>query len=103
MEKMYVLLRKDLDPVYRMVQGTHAVAEFILRHPDCAAEWNNGYLIFTETNNQSSLSDWCYRLTVANIDHEQFYEPDLGHELTAVAFLATEEIGKKLRLHRPIA
>lgn len=99
MEKMYVLLLEGLDPIYANVQGAHAVAEFILRYPERSADWNNGYLIFTGTENENSLRDWCYRLTVNDIDHAQFYEPDLQGKLTAIAFLATEEIGKKLRLH----
>lgn len=31
--RMYVLLRKDLPSKYAAVQGGHALAEFMLRHP----------------------------------------------------------------------
>ena len=44
MKKMYVLVRKDLPSTYRMVQGAHAVAEYLLRYPD--TEWKNGTLVF---------------------------------------------------------
>jgi len=31
--KMYILIRKDLTPTYRAVQGGHALAAFLLKHP----------------------------------------------------------------------
>jgi hypothetical protein len=32
MKKLYVLIRKDLDPSYQAVQAGHAVAEWLLQH-----------------------------------------------------------------------
>lgn len=34
MKKMYVLIRKDLDVNYQAVQAGHALAQFMLEHPD---------------------------------------------------------------------
>lgn len=44
MKKMYVIVRNNLPVKYRMVQGTHAVAEFLLCGPK--TEWDNGTLVF---------------------------------------------------------
>lgn len=34
MNKLYVLVREDLDSSYRMVQGAHAVAEWMIKFPE---------------------------------------------------------------------
>lgn len=34
MNKLYVLVRRDLSHSYRFVQGAHAVAEWCLKYPD---------------------------------------------------------------------
>jgi len=44
MKKMYAIVRNDLPTKYRMVQGTHAVAEFLLHGPE--TDWDNGTLVF---------------------------------------------------------
>lgn len=42
--KLYVLVRDDLDHSYRFVQGAHAVAEYLLQHPN--TPWRNGTMVF---------------------------------------------------------
>ena len=32
MKQMYVLVRKDLGTIYKMVQGAHALAQYALEH-----------------------------------------------------------------------
>lgn len=32
MNKMFILVRKDLDSPYKMVQGAHALAQYALEH-----------------------------------------------------------------------
>lgn len=44
MEKLYVLISKKLNPIYGCVQGGHAVAQWMLEHPN--QTWNNQYLIY---------------------------------------------------------
>ena len=58
-KKMYVLVRKDLDPVYRGVQGTHAVAEYSLRgNKRLYDEWDNSTLVFVGVKNEGALEFW---------------------------------------------
>lgn len=44
MKRLYVLIDQKLDAVYGCVQGGHAVAQWLLEHPN--QEWNNSYLIY---------------------------------------------------------
>lgn len=44
MKKLYVLIDQKLDAVYGCVQGGHAVAQWLLEHPN--QDWNNNYLIY---------------------------------------------------------
>jgi hypothetical protein len=48
--KLYVLIDEKYDSSYRAVQGGHAVAEYMLRHPD--SNWKNQTLIFLKCNLQ---------------------------------------------------
>lgn len=58
-KKMYVLVRKDLDPVYRSVQGAHAIAEYSLRgRHDLYDEWDNSTLVFVGVKNEAALGFW---------------------------------------------
>lgn len=47
-KKLYVLIGKELNPVYGCVQGGHAVAQYLLEHPK--QNWNNQYLIYLYAN-----------------------------------------------------
>ena len=44
MKRLYVLVNPKLNTVYGCVQGGHAVAQFMLEHPD--QDWNNQFLIY---------------------------------------------------------
>lgn len=79
MKKLYVLIDQKLDAVYGCVQGGHAVAQWLLEHPN--QEWNNSYLIYL----YADLDKWKVRLDLVNKDYSSFYEPDLGNQLTAIA------------------
>lgn len=70
MKRLYVLIDQKLDAVYGCVQGGHAVAQWLLEHPN--QEWNNSYLIYLYAD-------------LVNKDYSSFYEPDLGNQLTAIA------------------
>ena len=79
MKRLYVLIDQKLDAVYGCVQGGHAVAQWLLEHPN--QEWNNSYLIYL----YADLDKWKVRLDLVNKDYSSFYEPDLGNQLTAIA------------------
>lgn len=87
-KRLYVLISKDLNPVYGCVQGGHAVAQYLLEHPK--QDWNNQYLIYLYAN----VDTWKRRLDMFGLDYSSFREPDLDNALTA---LAVEDEGKMFK------
>ena len=92
MQRLYVLISNKLDSIYGCVQGGHAVAEWLLTHPN--QEWNNNYLIYVSAN----VDKWKNRLNIMNIDYTEFKEPDLDYQTTALAVLNNDKIFKNLKL-----
>jgi len=115
MKRLYILTRNDLgnvykkddnvtlfDPSYQAVQGAHAVAQFMMEHPD--NEWKNGYLIFLAVEDEGDLKEWRGDLQVDNymkssekqVPFSLFYEPDLDNQLTAIAVYTNGRMFRKL-------
>lgn len=92
MKRLYVLIDQKLDVVYGCVQGGHAVAQWLLEHPN--QNWNNNYLIYL----YADLDKWKVRLDLVNKDYSSFYEPDLDNQLTAIALQDDGRMFKKLKL-----
>lgn len=91
-KRLYVLISNKLDPIYGCVQGGHAVAEWLLNHPN--QDWNNNYLIYVSAD----VSKWKERLDFLEIKYTEFREPDLDYETTAIAVLNNDKLFKKLKL-----
>lgn len=92
MKRLYVLIDQKLDVVYGCVQGGHAVAQWLLEHPN--QNWNNNYLIYL----YADLDKWRGRLDLTNKDYSMFREPDLNNQLTAIALQDDGRMFKKLKL-----
>ena len=94
MEKksLYVLIDKTLEPIYGCVQGGHAVAQWLLSHPN--QKWNNNYLIYLS----AEIEHWKNKLRFLDIDFTQFNEPDLDNRTTALAVFGNDKLFKKLKL-----
>ena len=97
MKQMYVLVRKDLGTIYKMVQGAHALAQYALEHTQGFNEWHNDYLIFVEVENLEKLIAEGQRLTDKNLEISIFYEPDIEQH-TAISCFADSSIFKKSKL-----
>ena len=97
MNKLYVLIRKDLSKSQQAVQAGHAVAEWVLHSPD-KSKWTNGTLIYLSVKSEKDLKKWAYKLALRNIEFEEFFEPDLNNDVTALATLGNDAIFKSLRL-----
>lgn len=95
--KMFILVRADLDPSYRMVQGMHAVAE-IMRFYAVRIDWGNGIIVCLLVKDQKELVKWQTRLDLKTTV-SVWCEPDLNNEMTAIAcFPSNDKIFKNLQL-----
>ena len=95
---MYILCRRDLGAVYGLVQGSHALAEYLLNHK---TNWLNGTIVALGVNHEDALRTWHDRLKDAGVKFSAFYEPDLGGQMTALACVLEDgSIFKKLNLMR---
>ena len=96
--KMYVIVREDLGTIYKMVQGSHALAAYMLEHGQEAKKWNNETLIFLTVKNQEKLFNLKFKLETKNIEFSEFYEPDINNELTAITTCCEESFLKNYQL-----
>lgn len=87
MEKLFVVVRNDLDPGLQLAQGIHAAVKYVLEHED-ARRWHE------ESNNVAVLqvpSEMALEILIGRAQQtgkrvSAFQEPDLGGQYTAAAF-----------------
>ena len=91
-ERLYVLIDQNLNPIYGCVKGGHAVAQWIIDHPN--QKWNNQYLIYLSAN----IIEWKEKLNLLNRDFSLFKEPDLNNKTTAIAITDSGKLFKNLKL-----
>lgn len=97
--KMYVLVRKDLDETYRIVQGSHALAEYSLRGDiESFKLWDNGTIVFLGVHDEHALKLWSLKLSHKNKRFVKWCEPDLDHQITSIACIDSGEVFKKLNI-----
>jgi len=85
-----------------MVQGSHAVAEFVYENPNI---WHNGYLIFCEAKTEQDLKEFILKVKEKNgiripsrrLPLSFFNEPDLDGAFTAVAIYCNGSEVKKFK------
>ena len=82
---MYILTRRDLPRVYSLIQGSHALAQYMIEHTQLAKEWNNYTIVFLDVNTEEKMNQWIDKLDMNNIPFSKFNEPDVNDELTAIA------------------
>jgi len=92
MKRLYVLVSKDLHPIYACVQAGHAVAQWLLENKDTQT-WNNNYLIYLKAD----IEKWKYKLQLLDLPHVVFNEPDLGGLTTAIAIENDGKIFRNLK------
>ena len=99
MQKLYVLINKELGLIYSAVQAGHAVAEWMLRYGyGQLKEWENGTLIYLDVDNEQDLMLWSERLNRRGMEWIGFREPDIGDQLTAIACLTDSKVFSNLKL-----
>ena len=91
--KLYILIDKNLDPIYGAVQGGHAVAKWLTEHGQIKRQssgrkyhnvWNNEYLIYLKADLEDIQNNYL-ELYATKDEETLFLEPDLDNKLTAIA------------------
>lgn len=95
MNRIYVVVRQDLDPGLRIAQACHSAAYWRTVDP----EWYEN-LIVLGADNELELSLLVDRLRDCGIPVEPFHEPDCDHEMTS--FIARGDAKRWLR-HLPLS
>lgn len=90
MNKLYVIVRRDLSKSQQAVQAGHAVAQFLIDCPNSG--WTNGTLVYLRgPEGHEGLMDLFTDVSYIEPDYlRPFYEPDIGNEVTAFAVLETK-------------
>lgn len=83
----------ELSTGYQTAQIAHATAEFILSRTATAQHWTktSNSLIVLEARNAEHLSELLEQAKTNNITAIEFREPDMGDEITAIAFAPSSE------------
>lgn len=92
--RLYVLCDRKLKSIYAAVQGSHAVAQYLIDHKCKKKFWRNEYLVFLKTD----INFWNNKLKELQKDYSCFYEPDLKNKLTAIAVEDSGELFKNEQL-----
>lgn len=77
------MVRKDLPPSNQAVQACHAALE--IGRNSISAHVEHPHLVLLGVENEKELRSVIQKLVQHEIEHRAFIEPDLGHQLTAIA------------------
>lgn len=88
-DKIYLVTHTDLTVGHQITQTAHVIAELAVAHPEHFSKWHNlsQSIIVLQTPSSESLFELYVRAQSASLTVEAFREPDLGDEITALAFL----------------
>ena len=95
MEKLYVLVRTDLQGSSSAVQAGHAVAQWMLDYPET---WKNQTLVYINIGTEDELLRWKQKIHYKDMNYSEFKEPDLNDETTAIACLTDRNVFNGLSL-----
>jgi len=82
-----VLADNALSKSQQAVQSAHAVAQYLLDHPE--TKWTNGTLVLLKTDDLEAYLPYAESI---------FREPDLENQITALTFLDKGDRVRNLRL-----
>jgi len=87
-----------------MPQAAHAVTQFIMDYPERAREWfrMSNTLVILATKDEQSLHKLTEKLDNYGLKYSKFYEPDVGHALTAIAIVPSPH-AKRFCSNLPLA
>jgi len=105
--RMYGLVPYNISPIQQGIQHGHAVVEYANKHKDDPEyqDWAKNWKTFiilnggtTNTNKQrlGTMNRHLTTLKMMGVKVAPFFEPDLGDQLTGIAFILDERIFNKV-------
>ncbi len=87
MEKLYVIVRADIDPGLQLAQACHAVGVFSDLYPGLFSLWVREVknIAVLAARDEQELVDIYRKAAHRSLDRAIFLEPDLGGAPTAIA------------------
>lgn len=103
-DKIYLVTHSGLSAGYQAAQTVHAMADFVMNHPESAKKWHtlSNSIIILEAPDAQALSTLQQKAINRGIVVQEFREPDLGDEITALAFEPGPKV-RKLLSNYPLA
>jgi hypothetical protein len=100
MERLYIVVRRDLPAGAQAAQSCHALRAFVGAHPDLDRAWHEagGNLVCLSATDERALEGLLAE--ASGLATAAFREQDLGGELTAIAL---EARAKKILRPLPLA
>jgi hypothetical protein len=91
MDRLYIVVRRDLPAGVQASQCCHAEREFAHHHPELDRQWHaaGGNIVLLSCANEEELYELIGGASIKNISHAHFCEADLGGALTAAAFASS--------------
>jgi len=105
MNKLYIIVRSDLEEGLQLAQSCHALQAMNDQHPETIRKWQ-GNIVCLAARDAKHLSELLCDLGRRGYTISSFCEPDVGGELTAVAVegRAWRQLSNlPLALRRPLA
>lgn len=101
MEKLYVIVREDLDPGLLCAQAVHGARAFVAAHPELEREWydQENNIAILGARDEAHLNSLVEAANEKGIASASFHEPDCDNELTACSFAGTPDA---IRLFRSL-
>ncbi len=88
MQRLYVVVRADLDPGAQLAQSCHALSSFAHQYRAQHDAWQAGEqnLVVLSVPNENALGELVRAAMQQGIRVSAFHEPDFGNALTGAAF-----------------
>lgn len=85
-EKLYVIVRGDLNPGYQVVQSCHAIIQWSQEYPELNKSWfkSSNYIAALSVSTKKELVELLNVALQLGIVASCFKEPDIGDEITAI-------------------
>lgn len=103
-KRLYVALRRDLEPGAMVAQAVHAAVDLALANPQCLVAWRreSNRVVVVEDTAALPLAQLCSHAAREGLASVAFVDPDLDERCTAVA-LEPCEAARKLCRRLPLA